>query len=170
MSVTFLVANFLIRREDALRCVMWVESRLRKILEGAHYLFESLTHMHTGLGIPDRSQGTPRPMVRQLHLAGLIGKSHFCGQSRVAAGQLRGFCVRGVTTKCSDSPSGASGNSFTGRRNKNGLITLNILCRKKMFFDNPTVKFQSQNFRQPWYDVFFSDFIKVIQVKAMFTV
>ncbi len=39
------------------------------------------------MGVPDLSGGkdnlreTFRPMVRKLHLAGLIGRSHFCDQS-----------------------------------------------------------------------------------------
>ncbi len=45
-----------------------------------------------------------------------------------------------------------------------------LIHSKMMFLDNQTVKFYSQNFRQLWYDVFFSDLIKVIQVKGMFTV
>ncbi len=31
-----------------------------------------------------------------------------------------------------------------------------------MFLDNQTVKFYSQNFRQLWYDVFFSDLIRYV--------
>ncbi len=35
---------------------------------------------------------------------------------------------------------------------------------QKMFLDNQTVKFYSQNFRQPWNDVFFSDLTRLYQV------
>ncbi len=52
-----------------------------------------------------------------------------------------------------------------------GLFCLNFASKlvKILILDYPTVNMlHLQNFRQLWYDVFVSDLIKVIQVKAVF--
>ncbi len=88
------------------------------------------------MGVPDPSgkkdilRGTSRPIVRYLHLVGLIGRSHFFDQPHAAVRELRRFilCDRWVTILTSSAKSNISvsrsfGRSFTKRRKRSGPIT-----------------------------------------------